>query len=79
MGYGLDCRGSIPGKGKIFVVSTASRLALEAIHPMGTGGCYPGAKRWVRETDRLPPTSAEVKNGGAIPPPRIHLHGIMVN
>jgi hypothetical protein len=30
---------------------------------MGTGGSFPG-----READYSPPSSAEVKNGGAIPP-----------
>jgi hypothetical protein len=32
-GYGLDCRVSIPGRGKIFVFSTASRQALGSIQP----------------------------------------------
>jgi hypothetical protein len=33
MGYGLDSRGSIPGMGKIFLFSTASRLALGLTRP----------------------------------------------
>jgi hypothetical protein len=32
-GYGLDVWGSIPGKGKIFVFSTASKLALWSSQP----------------------------------------------
>jgi hypothetical protein len=35
---------------------------------MGTYGSFPGAKRPVRETNHSPPTSAEVKNDGVIPP-----------
>jgi hypothetical protein len=37
-------------------------------HPMGAGGDFPGGKAAGREANHLPPTSAEVKNGGAIPP-----------
>jgi hypothetical protein len=36
-----------------------------ASYPMGTGGSL---KRPRRETDHSPPSSAEAKNGGAIPP-----------
>jgi hypothetical protein len=32
-GYGLDGQGSIPGRGKIFLLSTASRLAVGRIIP----------------------------------------------
>jgi hypothetical protein len=35
-------------------------------YPMGTGSLFPGVKRLKRETHHLPPSSAEVKNGGAI-------------
>jgi hypothetical protein len=35
---------------------------------MGTGGYFPGVKRPWREADHLPPSNAEDKNGGAIPP-----------
>jgi hypothetical protein len=34
---------------------------------MGTGGCFPEVKRQRREADHSPPTTAEVKNGGAVP------------
>jgi hypothetical protein len=33
----------------------------------GLGCAFPGIKRQESETDRSPPSSAEVKNGGAIP------------
>jgi hypothetical protein len=42
--------------------------AQPASSPMGTGGCFPGGKAAGREADHSPPFSAEVKNGGAIPP-----------
>jgi hypothetical protein len=33
-----------------------------------------------READRSPPSSAEVKDGGAIPPlPHTRLHGVVLN
>jgi hypothetical protein len=35
---------------------------------MGTGGSFRGGKWPVREADQSPPSSAEVKNCGAIPP-----------
>jgi hypothetical protein len=36
--------------------------------PMGTVGSFPGVKRQGREAVHSPPSSAEVKNGGAVPP-----------
>jgi hypothetical protein len=38
----------------------------------------PGVKRPVPEADYSPPSSAEVKNCGAIPPLPIFLRGVMV-
>jgi hypothetical protein len=35
---------------------------------MGTGGSFPGVKRQRCEADHSPSPSAEVKEGGAIPP-----------
>jgi hypothetical protein len=43
-------------------------VAHPASYPMGTVGSFPGIKRPRHEADRSPPTSAEVKNCGAIPP-----------
>jgi hypothetical protein len=39
-----------------------------ATYPMGTGGSFPGSKAAGREDDHSSLSSAEVKNGGAIPP-----------
>jgi RecA-family ATPase len=60
-GYGLDSLGSIPDRGKIFLISTSSRPE-STLHPL----------RWVpkalsqevnlRETDRLSLSGAEVTN-----------------
>jgi hypothetical protein len=35
---------------------------------MGTRGPFSGIKRLARDADHSPPSSAEVENGGAIPP-----------
>jgi hypothetical protein len=37
-------------------------------YPVGTVGSFPGAKQKGHEADHLPPSSAEVKNSGAVPP-----------
>jgi hypothetical protein len=38
-------------------------------HPSSyAGALFPGVKRPGREADHSPPSSAEVKNGGAVPP-----------
>jgi hypothetical protein len=69
-GYGLDDRGSILERGKI-LFSTASRPALGPTQPpieWVPGAISPGVKGPGRETDHSPPSSADVKNGGAIPP-----------
>jgi hypothetical protein len=39
-----------------------------AFSPMGTGGDFPGAKWPGREADHSPPSNAEIKNDGVIPP-----------
>jgi hypothetical protein len=59
-GYGLD------GRGNIFLFSLASRPALGPIQP--PIGWVPRVKRLGCEVDYSPPSSAEVKNCGAIPP-----------
>jgi hypothetical protein len=71
MGYGLNSRASIPGKGKIFLFSTASRLALGPTQPpiqWVQGALSPGLKRPGRESDQSPQSSAEIMNDGAIRP-----------
>jgi hypothetical protein len=39
-----------------------------ASYPMGTGGSSPRVNRPGHEADYSPPSSVEVKNGGAMPP-----------
>jgi hypothetical protein len=60
MGYGLDDRHSISGRGK-----TGSR-AHSASYPMGRGTDSQRVKWAGSEADQAPPTSADVKNTGAI-------------
>jgi hypothetical protein len=64
---GFDCR---QGQG-IFLYSTAARPALEPTQPpiqWVSGALSPGVKRPGREVDHSPPSGAEVKTGGPIPP-----------
>jgi hypothetical protein len=67
----LDRRGSIPGKGTMFLFSAEFRLALGA-HPsfwsMGTGGCFRVENQPGRDADHSLASSAEVKNGESVPP-----------
>jgi hypothetical protein len=65
-GYRLDGWGWIPGRGKIFLFSTAgpTQPPIECV----PGAISPGVKRQRREADHSPPSSAEVKNGEAMPP-----------
>jgi hypothetical protein len=60
-----------PWQRKIFLFSTASRLALGPTQPSVEwvpGALSPGVKQQGREADHPPPSGARVKNGGAIPP-----------
>jgi hypothetical protein len=53
---------------------------MSAFYPMGTGRAVSsGVKRQGREADHSSKTSAEIKNGGAIPPFSSYLHNIMLN
>jgi hypothetical protein len=79
--YGLGDSCSIPGRGQeILLYSTASRLGptqppillLPALFPMGV-------KRPGREADKSSPYSTSDKNGGAIPPFPMRLHGVELN
>jgi hypothetical protein len=63
-GYVLDARGSVLGRDKIFF----SKPQRPASYPMVPGADFPGVKWTRREADCSPPSSAEVKNGGATPP-----------
>jgi hypothetical protein len=56
---------------EIFLYSTASGPTLgptQSLMQCVPGAFSPGLKRQGREADHSPPSSAEVKNGGAIPP-----------
>jgi hypothetical protein len=68
MGIPSDGRGSIPSTGKRFC-PIRSVQTHPASYQMGMEGCFfPEVKRAGREADHSPPTSAELKNNGAIPP-----------
>jgi hypothetical protein len=67
--YEMDGWGSIPGRSKIFLYSTASTPTLGPTQPAikwVPRHLSRGVKRQGRETDLSPPSSAEVKNGGAV-------------
>jgi hypothetical protein len=66
----MDGRGPIPGRCKIFFSFIPSRPALWPTQPSirrVSGAVSPGVKQQEREADRSSPSSAEVKNGGALP------------
>jgi hypothetical protein len=70
-GHGLGGRGYIPGRGKIFLFSTVSMPVLGPIQPpiQRLPGDFPlGAKQLECEANHILPSSAKVKNGGAVPP-----------
>jgi hypothetical protein len=66
MGSGLDGGGTILGRCKIFLFPIAFTPALTQWEP---GAISLGVKRQGREANHSPPSSAEVKNDGDIPPP----------
>jgi hypothetical protein len=71
MGYGLDSRGSNPGKGNIFFSYLSTRQALGSAQPpikWVPEALFPCVKRPGRDTYHSPPSSAEVKNVGATSP-----------
>jgi hypothetical protein len=82
-GYELDGRGSIPVTVKIFFSSPQrpDRIwDLPSLLSNGYRGLFPrGVKRPGREAALSSLSSAEVKNGGAILPLRIHLHGLVLD
>jgi hypothetical protein len=83
MHYRLDGQDLIPGKGKICLFSTAIRPLLEAhpaSYPVSNGEISLEVKWPGHKADHSPPSSAEVKNGGAIPPhPHMSLCHIVLN
>jgi hypothetical protein len=71
-GYGMDGLASVAFMARFFF-STKSRLVLGFTHPLIQVQWVPraislGVKWPGREADHSPLSSAEVKNGGAIPP-----------
>jgi hypothetical protein len=57
-------------------------MGCEPTQPPGhwiLGALLPGLKMQGHEADHSPPSSTKIKNGGAIPPLPIHLHGIVLN
>jgi hypothetical protein len=68
--YGLDGPGSIPGSVRFFSSpQRPDRLwGPPSLLSNGYRGSFPGVKRQRREADQSPPSSAEVKKGGAIHP-----------
>jgi hypothetical protein len=51
-----------------------------ALYIMGTGGSLSvSVKRPGREADQSLPSSTEIKNGRAIPPLPIRVHGVVLN
>jgi hypothetical protein len=71
VGYWLDGPGLIPGIARFFVFSIASRLAVgptQSHIQWGLGVTSQGVKRPSREADLSPPSSAKVKNSGALLP-----------
>jgi hypothetical protein len=66
--YDLDGRGSNPGMGKIFLYNVQmGSEAHPASYPMGNVDNFLGVKQPGRQADHSAPSSAEVKNGGAMP------------
>jgi hypothetical protein len=60
MGYGLDSHGWMSSRGKIFVFSTASRVALEFTQPPTEWAVSLGVKQQKQKADHSPPSSAKV-------------------
>jgi hypothetical protein len=65
--YGLDGPGSIPGSA-IFFFSPQRPDRPRPHIQLVPGALSPGVKRQGREADHSPPSSADVKKGGPIPP-----------
>jgi hypothetical protein len=71
MSYGLDGRGSLPGRDTTFSLlhSVPTGFGAQPVcYSVDTGGAFFGIKRHGREADHSLQSNAEVKNGGVIPP-----------
>jgi hypothetical protein len=83
-GYGLEGRDSIPGGRKRFFSTPQCPDELWGSPNFLSNGWVPrflplGVKQPGLEADHTPPSSAEVSNGGAIPPFSLRLHGFVLN
>jgi hypothetical protein len=71
-----------PGRSKLFSllynVQTGSGTN-PVSYTMGTGGCFLMGEVGGSEADHSPPSSAEVKNGGALSSLPIRLHGVVLD
>jgi hypothetical protein len=79
---GLNGRGSIQGRGRKFFFTSRRPDQLwgpPSLYLMGNGALSTVVKRPGLEADHPPPSSAEVKNGGARPSLLIRLHGVVFN
>jgi hypothetical protein len=81
-GYRRGDRGLIPGgTGDFYLLHSLQTCS--GAHPasssVGTVILSPGVKRPGREPHHSPPSIAEVKNGGAIHPLPLCLHGEVLN
>jgi hypothetical protein len=75
MAYRVYDRASFPCRGKRFLLYSVQIGcgSHAASYPVGTRGFLTGGKWPGREADHSAPSSAEVKNVGAIPPHRLRL------
>jgi hypothetical protein len=70
-GFWLDGRGSFSGRGTIFSSPQRADRVWAPLSPLSNGYrefFFPGVKRRGRKADHSPPSSSEIKNGGAIAP-----------
>jgi hypothetical protein len=75
----VDSTATVTDISPLHSVQTGSR-GHPVSSPVGIGGSCPGVKRPGRVADRSPPSSAEVKNGRAIPPlPQYVLMRLVLN
>jgi hypothetical protein len=67
-GYGLDGHGLIPCKGNKNVCTPHRQDRIWGSYPTDIDDSFVGVRRPGREPNHSPSSSAEVNNGGAIPP-----------